>query len=53
MDSRAVATEGKPVSIKTPKLTLDITVLMGGPSSEHDVADKRSGNRRRLGGIGA
>jgi D-alanine-D-alanine ligase len=38
MSSRALATEGLDFRLKKPKLRLDITVLMGGPSSERDVS---------------
>ncbi|MFA6134912.1 MAG: D-alanine--D-alanine ligase [Phycisphaerae bacterium] len=38
MEGKVVATEGDAVKVTRPKLTLDITVLMGGPSSERDVS---------------
>ncbi len=38
MSSRAMATEGLDFRIKKPKLRLDVTVLMGGPSTERDVS---------------
>jgi D-alanine-D-alanine ligase len=38
MSSRALATKGLDFRVKKPKLRLDVTVLMGGPSSERDVS---------------
>ncbi len=38
MDAQTIAKDGKTVSFAKQNKSLDITVLMGGPSTEHDVS---------------